>query len=162
MNCPGWIYEICVARTASEFLRSELGITAFSSKYSSGLAEFYGKIEAILFQEPAEEILKFLSEIQAGEDAVEYLEHFTYFKLNFENANTKRKLNPMFGSIEDPAKNPEIDQLKVIKNFKAFVFSLRSSYIDETPPGWRLENEETSIPKLTSIISKEANILDIF
>ena len=105
MNCPGWIYEICVARTASEFLRSELGITAFSSKYSSGLAEFYDKIEAILFQEPAEEILQFLSEIQAGEDAVEYLEHFTYFKLNFENSNTKRKLNPMFGSIEDPIKH---------------------------------------------------------
>ena len=147
MNCPGWIYEICVARTASEFLRSELGITAFSSKYSSGLAEFYDKIEAILFQEPAEEILKFLSEIQAGEDAAEYLEHFTYFKLNFENANTKRKLNPMFGSIEDPAKNPEIDQLKVIKNFKAFVFSLRSSYIDETPPGWRLRTRKPSFLK---------------
>ena len=161
MNCPGWIYEICVARTASEFLRSELAITAFSLKYSSSLSVIYEKIEPENFQDPAEEILKFLSEIEAGENAVEYLEHYTYFRLYFENTNSKRKMKPMFGSIEDPVKNIEFDKIKVIKSFKAFIFSLRSSYVDETPSGWKLESDE-HIPKISEIAAKEANILDIF
>lgn len=161
MNCPGWIYEICVARTASEFLHSELTISAFSLKYSSSLSEIYEKIEPQYFEEPAEEILIFLSEIKAGENAAEYLERYTYFRLYFENANSKRKLKPMFGSIEDSVKNIEVDKVKVIKSFKAFIFSLRSNYVDETPSGWRLENDE-NIPKISKIVAKQANILDIF
>jgi hypothetical protein len=161
MNCPGWIYDICVARTASEFLHSELAINAFSLKYSSNLSEIYTKIEPEYFEEPAEEILKFLLEIQAGENAAEYLEHYTYFRLYFENTNIKRKLNPMFGSIEDPAKNVEADKAKVFKSFKAFVFSLRSSYVDETPAGWTLEGDE-NIPKISEIAAKEVDILDMF
>ena len=161
MNCPGWIYEICVARTASEFLRSELAINAFSFKYSSGLSEIYSKIEAPYFEEPAEEILKFLAEIQAGENAAEYLEHYTYFRLYFENTSSKRKLSLIFGSIEDPVKNIEIDKVKVVKSFKAFVFSLRSSYVDETPSGWVLESDE-NIPKIAELAAKEVNILDMF
>ena len=161
MNCPGWIYEICVARTASEFLHSELAISAFSLKYSSSLSEIYAKIDPEYFGEPAEEILKFLSEIEAGENAAEYLERFTYFRLYFENAQTKRKLNPMFGSIEDPVKNIEVDRIRVIKSFKAFVFSLRSSNVIEIPPGWKLETDEHLV-KLSAIFLKESNILDIF
>ena len=161
MNCPGWIYEICVARTASEFLRSELAITAFSLKYSSSLSAIYEKIDQENFQDPAEEILKFLSEIQAGETAVEYLEHYTHFRLYFESNNIKRKLNPMFGSIEDPVKNIEADKAKVIKSFKAFVFSLRSNYIDNPPEGWTLESDE-NIPEISKIVAKQGNILDVF
>ena len=161
MNCPGWIYEICVARTASEFLRSELGINAFSSKYSSYLSEIYTKIDPEYFEEPAEEILKFLSEIEAGENAAEYLERYTYFRLYFENTNIKRKLSPMFGSIEDPVKNIEADKTKVIKSFKAFVFSLRSSYVEDTPAGWTLESDK-NIPKISELVAKEVNILDMF
>jgi len=67
----------------------------------------------------------------------------------------------MFGSIEDPVKNIEIDKAKVVKSFKAFVFSLRSSYVDETPSGWMLESDE-NIPKIAGLAAKEANILDMF
>ena len=67
----------------------------------------------------------------------------------------------MFGSIEDSVKNIEVDNVKVIKSFKAFIFSLRSNYVDETPSGWRLENDE-NIPKISKIVAKQANILDIF
>ena len=44
MNCPNWIYEICVARVASEYLSSELDIVAFAKKYSEGLAISYNPI----------------------------------------------------------------------------------------------------------------------
>jgi hypothetical protein len=67
----------------------------------------------------------------------------------------------MFGSIEDPAKNVEADKAKVFKSFKAFVFSLRSSYVDETPAGWTLEGDE-NIPKISEIAAKEVDILDMF
>jgi hypothetical protein len=162
MNCPSWIYEICVARTASEFLHSELGLSAISAKYSSGLSEFYEKIDPVFFEDPAEELLRFLSEIQSAENAAEYLEGFTYFKLHFESANVKRKLSSIFGNIEDPTKDYDIHEVKIVKNFKAYVFSLRSNNVSKAPEGWKLEDEESIVPKLASIVIKKADILDMF
>ena len=82
MNCPNWIYEICVARVASEYLSSELDIVAFAKKYSEGLAISYNSIPIEAFSEPTEQIIIFLAEIEAGENAVELLENFTYFRFN--------------------------------------------------------------------------------
>ena len=106
MNCPNWIYEICVARVASEYLSSELDIVAFAKKYSEGLAVSYNPIPIEAFSEPTEQIIIFLGEIEAGENAVELLENFTYFRLYFEALNVPRKLKTVFGNIEDPVKQP--------------------------------------------------------
>ena len=67
----------------------------------------------------------------------------------------------MFGSIEDPVKNIDFNEDKALKNFRAFVFSLRSNIIEVPPTSWALENDE-NLPKLNTIISEEVNILDIF
>ena len=101
-----------------------------------------------------------LSEIDAGEDA-EILKYFTYYKFHFESANVKRKLKPLFGSIEDPVKTDEIANTNIVRNFKAFVFAIRSNTIEEMPKGWQIELDE-NIPKLADLISQEVDILDIF
>ena len=161
MYCPSWIYEICVARSAMEFLFSELGLNAFVAKYAKGLNSNYSEVNKEHLLENAEGLLQFLSEIDAGEDAAEILKYFTYYKLNFESANVKRKLKPLFGSIEDPVKTDEIANTNIVRNFKAFVFAIRSNTIEEMPKGWQIELDE-NIPKLADIISQEVDILDIF
>ena len=161
MYCPPWIFDICVARVASEFLYSELSLTPFAVKYSKGLSALYEPIETQQLEMPAEGVLQFLTEIEAGESAADFLRQYTYFKLYFETNNTKRKLKPLFGSIEDPVKNIDFNEDKALKNFRAFVFSLRSNIIEVPPTSWALENDE-NLPKLNAIISEEVNILDIF
>ena len=92
MFCPNWIYQISVSRVASEYLSSELDITPFSKKYSEGLKQFYEIIPIENFTTPAENIVVFLGEIEAGETAVELLQNYTYFRVYFETLNTPRKL----------------------------------------------------------------------
>ena len=54
MYCPPWIFDICVARTASEFLYSELSLTPFAVKYSKGLSSLYETVETKQIEIPAE------------------------------------------------------------------------------------------------------------
>ena len=161
MYCPPWIFDICVARTASEFLYSELSLTPFAAKYSKGLSSIYEPIETNQMETPAEGLIAFLGEIEAGESAVDFLKYYTYFRLYFETNSVMRKLKPLFGNIEDPVKNMDYNEDKAFKNFKAFIFSLRSNIIEIPPSEWTLENDE-NIPKLQAIIATEVNVLDIF
>lgn len=161
MYCPPWIFDICVARVASEFLYSELSLNAFSIKYSKGLSTLYEPVETEQLETTAEGLLKFLTEIEAGESATDFLRHYTYVKLYFETNNVKRKLSPLFGSIEDPVKNMEYSEVTALKNFRAFVFSLRSNIMETPPDIWALDKDE-NLPKLTAIINQEVSILDVF
>ena len=161
MYCPPWIFDICVARAASEFLYSELSLTPFAIKYSKGLSSLYEPVEAQQLETTAEGLLLFLTEMKAGESAADFLRHYTYFKLYFETNNVKRKLSPLFGSIEDPVKNMDFSEDKALKNFRAFIFSLRSNIIEIPPDIWALEKDE-NLPKLNAIITQDVNILDIF
>ena len=64
MFCPAWIYDIAVARTASEFLSSDMTVEAFARKYSEALSANYREISVEALQEPAEAMLMFLAEIE--------------------------------------------------------------------------------------------------
>ncbi len=161
MNCPNWIYEICVARVTSEYIASELDIVAFAKKYSEGLGTLYSPIPIEAFTEPSQEIVIFLAEIEAGENAVELLENFTYFRLYFEALNVPRKLKTVFGSIEDPSKQPLEPKENTLKALRAYIFGLRSNTVPTKPPGWQLENDE-NVPKLAEIVAKPVTILDMF
>ena len=59
MYCPAWIFEICVSRTAFEFLHSEMGLSAFANKYASGLSSIYETFESKNIEEPAETLTQF-------------------------------------------------------------------------------------------------------
>jgi len=91
MYVPKWIFDISVARTASEFLSSVIGIEAFAKKYSEGLSKYYSTpIDAALFNDTAQSMLEFLSEIEAGDKAVEFLNDYIFFRLYNVNISTLR------------------------------------------------------------------------
>ena len=80
MHSPDFIYDIAVARCASEFLSSELALETFAEKYAQGLTELYSEFDLHAIQDPAEQHLQFLAEIEAGEAAVDLLSGFVHFR----------------------------------------------------------------------------------
>jgi hypothetical protein len=159
MFIPRWLFDIAVARTAAEFLASELTLDAFAQKYSQGLAQRYQPEAVEMFQNPAEEILLFLSEIEAGEIAFDLLQNYCYFRLYYEAQNQPRKMKPLFGTILDPAKERELDAAETVKKFRAFVFGLRSESVPKMPEGWQLETD-THIESLGELFEKKISLLD--
>ena len=160
MHCPRFIYDIGVAKCASEFLGGEMGLEAYANKYAEGLSEHYSQITPDTVNEAAEQILQFLAEIEAGEMAVELLTDFIHYRLMFEGPNRPRKLKPMFGSIEDGAKAPELNVAEAAKAFRAYVFAMRASTAPRAPSGWRLEEQEY-LPNFNEIAARTVSVLDI-
>ena len=76
---PDWIFDISIVRTASEFLSLTQPMDSLAKKYSTGLSEIYSEVYFEQILEPAEEILRFLSEVKAQHMAVELLKDFSYF-----------------------------------------------------------------------------------
>lgn len=160
MHCPTFIYDIAVARSACEFLGSEMGLEAFANKYAEGLSKTYNEISADLILEPAESMLQFLSEIEAGELAVELLTDFIHYRLYFDGVGRPRKMKPLFGSIEDGVKVSELNAAEAAKSFRAYVFALRSNTVPKAPAGWKLE-AEPHLPKFNEIAEQTVSVLDI-
>ena len=162
MFAPNWVFEIAVMRTASEFLSSEIGIEAFGKKYAEGLSKLYSTpIEPEFFTDTAQSVLEFLSEVEAGEQAVELLNDFCYFRLYNEGVNRPRKMRSMFGSVEDAVKTKEYSPETALKSFKAYVFGLRSNTVPTAPDGWKIETDE-HIELLKPLLEEQVSILDIF
>ncbi len=74
--CPEWIFGVCSASTAKEFLSSENSLNSISRKYSEGLSEKFNEIKYEEITACAEEILQFLSDLEANEDAVNYIDSY--------------------------------------------------------------------------------------
>ena len=75
---PDWIFDIAIVRTASEFLSLTQPMDSLAKKYANGLSEIYREVYFEEILEPAEEILRFLSEVKAQHMAVELLKDFSY------------------------------------------------------------------------------------
>jgi hypothetical protein len=165
MYCPGWIFDVAVSRCITEFLSSELNLEAFATKYADGLAERYEPISEDVFIGAATELLEFLSEVEAGDQAVTLLTDYSYFRIHVEyndGSAKPRKLKPMFGSVEDPIKKPEADPTSMIKSFRAYVFGLRSNTVPKAPAGWTVEEENENLPDFVELIGRSASLLDAF
>ena len=160
MNCPRFIYELAVARSAMEFLGSEMALETFAKKYAEGLSELYSAVTVDIVQGAAENMLQFLSEIEAGELAVELLNDFVHYRLMFEGPGRPRKLKSIFGSIEDPVKTPEINPEEAAKEFRAFVFAMRANTVPRAPSGWQLEHDP-HLPQFSELAKKTISVLDI-
>ena len=64
--CPEWVFNLSVARTAYEFIISDLPIKAYAKKYSKGLSEHYtSEVNPEEIETEAELLLRFLVEINA-------------------------------------------------------------------------------------------------
>jgi len=159
--CPNWVFDIAVAKTAMDFLSTEIPIYAVSNKYASSLSEKYSIISKEQISEPAESLLHFLAEVNAGDDAVTFLNGFVYFRYCFDALNKPRKLKPLFGEADDPVKVKEFDGDVTVKQFKAYVFGLRSNSAPVAPGGWRLELEENTL-HVADVARRELSILDSF
>lgn len=161
MHRPAFIYDISVARSALEFLHGDIGVEAFAKKYAEMLSDGCVTVNQHEVQEPAEAMLQFLAEVEAGEGAADLLNSFTYFRLYFDGVGRPRKMKPIFGTIEDPAKVREWNKESAPKAFRAFVFALRSQTVPTAPAGWQLETEE-GVPKLAEAAGTKLTLLDMF
>ena len=140
--CPEWIFSIFAAQTAMEFLSSNSSIASISRKYSKSINERYNEVKFEEILDPAEKILQFLSEINAGEDAVNYINDYIHYRVNFESSGSPRKLSGMFSSAFNPQKVRDYDSEKCFKIFKATVFSIKNDALPRATPGWQINDVE--------------------
>ena len=159
--CPEWVFSLCSASTATEFLSQETFIESCASKYAVGLSAHYFPIEPELIALSAQELLLFLSEIDAGDTAVTLLNSYIFNRLKFEATRKPRKIRGMFGSALDPVKNKEYSSEKCTKLFKAMIFGLRSKVSPSAPSGWSITNEE-NLEWFGTLLQQKTSVLDTF
>ena len=140
--CPEWIFGIFAAQTSKEFLSSNNSIAAVSRKYSNAISERYNEVKFEEDMDLAEKILQFLSDINAGEEAVTYIDDYIHYRVNFEASGSERKLSGMFSSAFDPEKIKDYNSDKSFKIFKATVFSIRNEALPKATPGWLITDVE--------------------
>ena len=159
--CPEWVFSICSANTAIEFLSQETFIESCAKKYSVGLSSHYAPVEPDLIALSAQELLLFLSEIDAGESAVSLLNDYIFNRLKFEATRKPRKIKGIFGSALDPTKTQEYSSEKCTKLFRAMVFGLRSKANPSAPSGWTI-NQEINLDWFGTLLTKKTSVLDSF
>ena len=140
--CPEWIFGIFAAQTSKEFLSTNNSIAAVSRKYSNAISERYNEVKFEEVMDLAEKILQFLSDINAGEEAVTYIDDYIHYRVNFEASGSERKLSGMFSSAFDPEKIKDFNSDKSLKIFKATVFSIRNEALPKASPGWLITDVE--------------------
>jgi hypothetical protein len=157
--CPEWVFSICSANTAVEFLSQDTFIESCAKKYSVGLSSYYQPVEPELIALSAQELLLFLSEIDAGETAVTFLNDYIFNRLKFEATRKPRKIRGIFGSALDPTKTQEYSPEKCTKLFKAMVFGLRSKANPSAPSGWNI-SQEINLDWFGKLLAQKTSILD--
>ena len=155
--CPEWIFGVFAAQTSREFLSSNSSIASISRKYSNEISERYNEVKFEEILDLAESILQFLSEINAGEEAVNYINDYIHYRVKFESSGSERKLSGMFSSAFDPVKIKDYDTDKCLKIFKATVFSIRNDALPKATPGWVIDDVE-DIDWIAETINKEPDI----
>ena len=159
--CPDWIFDAVCAQVANEYLAQDFPIRNIAKKYSDGLSEKYSGIPPEDFETAAEEMIRSLDEIKVESDAVPLLNSYTFFRLVYESANIKRKMKPLFGSVDAPTSKKTYSVELATKRFKAYLFSVRSSVAIQAEGGWSYQILKTC-PFLKELASKSINILDVF
>lgn len=159
MFCPSWIFDISAARVALEFLSAEIPLESVAAKYANGLSEKYSAVTTEELTESAQLILEFLSEVEAGESAVPFINEFCYFRLYFVKVGIPRKMKSMFGSIEDPAKQKEYSGELMIKAFRTHTFNVRGNPEIAAPAGWKLEDDQ-NLAEFGELVRKQSSLLD--
>ena len=148
--CPEWVFAICAAQTAKDFLSTNNSIMSISKKFANGLSEKYNEIKFEEVIDVSEKILQFLSDIRAGEDAIIYLNDFIHYRTNFKSNGGDRKLSDR--QVKASLTNIYFAQNK-IKELKEIQTSFKLSK-DEVK---ELEQAEETIGRLIAVL-KTGNI----
>ena len=157
-KCPDWIFDILSARTCILFLSSSHPLEMSSNHFCQILSQSFDAIEPKGVAEVAEHMARFLSEVNAGEEAVIFLNDFIYFRMNYETKTKKRNLKPLFGNPEDGV--IEASHSDALKRFKAYVFGLRSNNSPMPPPAWDMLGNADTLPIVKSLLQTSINPLD--
>ena len=80
--CPQWIYSACIGLVLKDFLEKDIPLDMLARKYGKELSEKYNEVNPIQIAAIAEDIVRLLAEIEAGTDAVNYINGFVYFKVH--------------------------------------------------------------------------------
>ena len=157
--CPDFVYTICIGLTVKDFLIKQMSLEMVSKNYADAISTHYKKVEEIEIAEPAEEILRFLSErknpmFEAHELAMNYV----YWKFKFDG-RSERKSKGIFKNSLKGDKERVYNSNKAVKDFKAYAFSLRSGHFEKAPAGWDISKEE-DLNELGEIVKKEPTIDD--
>ena len=123
MFCPKWLFEACCGSATDEYLRLDLPIEIVSKKYAHDvLSEDYDAIEAAEILGSLESMVKFLSEIEAGEAAADQARGFCYYRAAFDGPGRERKIKTMFGSQLDGVKTKDYSQAATTKGVQSLCF----------------------------------------
>ena len=160
--CPEYLFGCSSAYCAHGFLSSENSLNSISRKYAIGLSELFNEIKYEELSETAEAMLQFLSEINVGEDAVEYLIHYIYKRIHFLNNGSDRKLSGMFASPLNPEKTKDYSVEKTTKVFRATIFGIRNDTMQKAPPGWNITDVDDGVKWFKDLVEKPVNLLDNF
>jgi hypothetical protein len=157
--CPNWIFDLTSCAIAREFLQSPLGLDSISQKFQAVFKGTYQEIDMTELSSAAENVVFMLNEADAGENSVEILEGFYYFRSRFEMDKTPRKTTGLFASSLKGDKNCRYNNADTRKKFKAYLFGLRNNAVPLPPPTWSIEDDDI-VPLLTGKISQTPSILD--
>ena len=86
---------------------------------------------------------------------------YVYRRYKFHPDNRPRRMTGLFSSEFKGTKIPPTDQKDICKNFKAFIFSIRSNIYNYAPAGWSII-EEPEAQWLGELIAEPASIFDSF
>lgn len=157
--CPPWIYDAIFAQVGFDFLAHDLPLSLSAKKFTDGLSTKYQPLNLDEIEQGAEEMVRFLAEVDANENAVDLLRGFCFFRVRYETQNVKRKMKTLFGSVDAGDKTQKYSSADTVKRFKAYVFAWRSGTAILADPGWKLSSE-TALENLAAIAGKQVSVLD--
>ena len=156
--CPEFVYDICVGLAVKDFLVKQLSLDMVSKNYADAISTHYNNVEEVELAGPAEEILRFLSERKNPMfEAHDLANHYAFWKLNFDG-RSERKLKGLFSDSFKGIKEKKFSIEDVIKDFKAYCFSLRAGQVEQSPAGWNIKQEQ-EIDILGKIVNRKVDSL---
>jgi hypothetical protein len=158
--CPEWVFAACCAKTAHDFLYTNNGLNIISKKFSNELSTKYNEIKFEEINDVSEKMLQFLSEINASEDAINFLNDYIYSRVCYQVNGSERKIKSMFSSAFDGEKEKSYSSEKSTKIFRANIFSLKNEVIPKPDPGWSITDVE-DIDWLGELFGKEVDLSDL-
>lgn len=157
--CPAWVYDAIIAQVGHDFLANDAPLELSAKKFVNALSKKYEPLSSEEISAGAEEMIRFLAEVDADENASELLRGFCFFRIRYEAQNQKRKMKPMFGAVDAGDKTKKYGGSEAVKRFKAYVFAWRSQTEIPAEPGWNLSSE-SELDELSKAAGQKISVFD--
>ena len=156
---PDWVLKLTCGCAAINFVMGQLPLRSYINRYAKDLLLIYEDAKGEKIEQITQGMLYFLASFES-DDHMEYVEAFMYNVINFEQNGQRRKLKSLFKSALDPAKT-ETSESDALKQFKNFVFALRTDQKLAPPEDWKLANSK-GIDTLLKIYTQQVRVIDAF